>query len=146
MDAREYFENVRDAAKCIKSIGERKDEMMEAMGPRGMTYDAHGQGMSDPMRRVDDLVDWERQQIEELGECRRQIEDAWQIVAGIEETFKDDAAQVVTRYSLWCEGWEQIAQEMGHKASECRLLFETTMDWCDYVGLARLREAGRAAP
>lgn len=145
MDAREYFETVRDAARRIDAIGRRKDELLANVGPRGMSFDAHGHGIGDPMARVDDLVDWETRQVAELGECRRAVGDGWAVVAGIEERLGDDAAQVVTRRALWCEGWQRIAREMGHGQDECRLLYDTTMDWCDYLGIARLREIGSSS-
>ena len=61
MDAREYFESVRDAARGMARCLARMEAMRSREGLRGGTLTARGGGCGDPMAATDARVDAERE-------------------------------------------------------------------------------------
>lgn len=112
------------------------------MGGRGTESIARGTVL-DPMRQVDEALDYEGEYEQVTADYEREILDASQVVDGIRRESTDEAADVVGMHYLDRAGWPEIAREMGHTETECQALLEITLDWADSVGVARLREIGR---
>lgn len=151
----EVLSEAREAALEIRRIEIETSERMDACGIGARSYEAHGPLGStlDPMRKVDELVDWQAAQIA-TRDLERPIIEAAQIVAGIDACGDTLAVEVVTRYYLQGESWHRIVADVApryehfdgmstHDAAEMlhRALTRSLAEW-DSVGIARLKEMG----
>jgi hypothetical protein len=151
----ELLSEAREAALEIRRIEIETSDRMDACGIGARSYEAHGPLGStlDPMRKVDELVDWQAEQIA-TRDLERPIAEAAQIVAGIDACGDTLAVEVVTRYYLQGESWHRIVADVApryehfdgmstHDAAEMlhRALTRSLAEW-DSVGIARLREMG----
>jgi len=144
MKAIEMFESARLAATEIKRIEARTQEMLDRIGVQGHGYEhINITGVLDPMRKVDDLLDWESRAKEELSECEREIAIGWQIVAGIDALGFGTHARVLSGYYLEARSWESVSKETGLTPDECRGFAKTACDVCDAMGIAKVKEMGR---
>ena len=108
LTVREVLEAARDAAIAIRRIEEEAEVRREAIGVQGHTYGIHSKnGILDPMRKVDELLDYQREQVDAL-DLRQPIDDAWEIVAGMEKVSDGLSVELVTRYYLQGESWREI--------------------------------------
>lgn len=147
MTSREYFSSAMEASRELDRLTEDIDQRNHAMmfhGRSGQTL-SHGV-ILDPMRNVDEALDANAEDEVAVSECEREIEDAWYVVGGISELGADEAANVICCHYLWLMSWPEIASSLGHTETECQALMEMALDWCDGVGIARLRDEGRKSP
>lgn len=152
----EMLSQARDAALEIRRIERETDERIGSIGVGARSYEAHGAmgSVLDPMRKVDELIDWQSGQIDSDG-LVGQIEDAEEIVSGIRASGDGMAAEIATRYFVNAEPMEQIAAdlkwiakstaEMDDAAAAALMLKALGKLLCywDGVGIARLREIGK---
>lgn len=145
MTALEFFASARDAALQIKSLEERAQIMRERVGVQGHGYDAHGKsGVLDPMRKVDDLVDWEATFDEQVAECNKVIAEGWEIVGGIDALGGHEMAQVLGRHYLMAEDVAEIAKQRHCTMEIVVAAISAGLDMVDKIGIARLKDEGRA--
>lgn len=143
MTSREYFASAMEAAQLKRDLEERVEQRSHAMTFHGRSGQTLGHGVIlDPMRNVDEALDANAEDERAISCCEGELSDAWDVVGGIAELSSDEAAQVVCRHYLWLDEWDEIARSLGHTETECQALLEITLDWCDEIGLARLREIG----
>lgn len=152
----EMLSQARDAALEIRRIEMEADERIGSMGVGARSYEAHGAlgSVLDPMRKVDELIDWQSGQIDSAG-LVGQVEDAAEIVSGIRASGDEMAAEVATRYFVNAEPMEEIAADLKGSAKSTAkmddataarvmmLALEKSLRCWDGVGLARLREIGQ---
>ena len=152
----EMLSQARDAALEIRRIEMETDERIGSIGVGAHSYEAHGAlgSVLDPMRKVDELIDWQSGQIDSAG-LVGQIDDASEIVSGIRASGDEMAAEIVTRYFVNAEPMEEIAAdlkggakstaEMDDAAAAALMLkaLEKLLCYWDGVGIARLREIGQ---
>lgn len=157
---RELLEAARGAAIEIRRIEEQVELRRQRIGVQGHGYDVHGKsGILDPMRKIDELIDYQHSVFIERSDFTRTIEEAWRVMRGI-ATFADDlSVEIATRYYLQAEDWLEIVDANGdHPISErveflqgCDVdkqlsLLRRAMDvriaeW-EQVGIAKLKELG----
>ena len=152
----EMLSQARDAALEIRRIEMETDERIGSIGVGARTYEAHGAmgSVLDPMRKVDELIDWQSGQMDSAG-LVGQIEDATEIVSGIRASGDEMAAEIATRYFVNAEPMEESASdlkgsakstaEMDDAAAAALMLkaLEKLLCYWDGVGIARLREIGQ---
>ena len=144
MTARELFESALDAARQIARLEERLQIMRERIGVQGHGYEAHGKsGTLDPMRKVDDLVDWQAECELGLAECRKSLDEAYEVVAGIEAGGGHEMAEVLTRRYLMAEDVAHIAKSLGRSREWVVAAAESALALVDKGGIARLKDEGR---
>lgn len=151
----EMLSQARDAALEIRRIEMETDERIGSIGVGARSYEAHGAlgSVLDPMRKVDELIDWQSGQIDSAG-LVGQIEDASEIVSGIRASGDGMAAEIALRYFVRAEPMTKIAAdvkgrsdataEMDDAAAAALMLraLEKSLCYWDEIGIARLREIG----
>lgn len=115
------------------------------LGPHGRSQQIAAGTYVDPMRQVDELLDYEARAKRQIVESNRQIADAWRVVGLIESLGGDDAAQIVTHRYLMAEDWREIAGALGRQIEECRSLDARVTEWMDEVGVGWLIAHSREA-
>lgn len=144
MTSREIFEQAREAALRIRDIGVRAEIMQERIGIRGRSSDAVMATALDPMRKVDDLIDWELEEYRTaVASSREAIADADALVAGTVALGFADAARTLRLYYI--EAWtlSDVARAVGHQPLVVSMMLETATRWIDETGIAKVKEAGR---
>ena len=155
MTVREVLDAAREAALEIRRIEDEAEIRREAVGPQGHSYDPHPKsGILDPMRHVDDLIEWEMAQIN-VAELQEPIAEAADIVRGIDRLGDHGATEIVTRYYLQGESWHEIVSAMeSHtdylkglpRKTQIKCLKEAigpSIDLWESIGIAKLKEMGR---
>ena len=156
MTIREMLSQARDAALEIRRIEMEADERIGSIGVGARSFEAHGAlgSVLDPMRKVDELLDWQAGQIDSAG-LVGQIEDAAEIVSGIRASGDEMAAEIALRYFVRAEPMTEIAADLKGRsdataemddAEAADLMLMALEKWLccwDGVGVARLREIGR---
>lgn len=158
LTVREVLVAAREAALEIRKIEEQAEIRRELIGPQGHGYEAHPKtGILDPMRHVDDLISWEQSQTN-MAELRKPIEEAEEIVDGIDRLGDTLATEIVSRYYLKAESWNDIAHAMepmmGHRenfsTSDIIRCLKEALDliireW-ESIGIANLKELAHEKP
>ena len=156
MTIREMLSQARDAALEIRRIEMEADERIGSIGVGARSFEAHGAlgSVLDPMRKVDELLDWQAGQIDSAG-LVGQIEDAAEIVSGIRASGDEMAAEIALRYFVRAEPMTEIAADLKGRsdataemddAEAASVMLRALEKWLccwDGVGVARLREIGR---
>ncbi len=137
------FVRSREAALRIRSIEAEKRELMERIGVQGHTYGSHAKnGILDPMRKVDDLIDGTADMDAEIAECMKDVDEAWDLIRGIYALCPyDDAGLLVTRRYVKAETLADISAETMYPKSIVSEALDQILAWCDEVGIARLKSA-----
>lgn len=144
MTSREIFEQAREAALRIRDIGVRAEIMQERIGIHGRSSDAVMATALDPMRKVDDLIDWELEEYRTaVASSREAIADADALVAGTVALGFVDAARTLRLYYI--EAWtlNDVARAVGHQLLVVSMMLESATRWIDETGIAKVKEAGR---
>ena len=158
----EVFEAARDAARRMRSIEEESAIRRERVGVQGHGYEVHAKsGILDPMRKVDDLLDWQEDQESTLG-LEALIDEAWDVLCGIATLGDDFAVELVTRHYLQCESWASIAYGVdgarpmyervealkgvprNKHAEYLRKAFRAVLPEWERIGIAKLKQMGRS--
>lgn len=144
MTAREVFEQAREAQQRIASIEERSIVMHERIGIRGRTMGSmHGTSL-DPMRKVDDLIDWESEEYDAVMDSSGQaIRDAKLLVEGLSRTWDPEVARLLECYYVHAWDRRDVCGECGYPWEVISEAFSMAFAHCDEVGMARLKEAGQ---
>lgn len=154
MTVREVLDAAREAALEIRRIEEEAELRRESVGPQGHGYEAHPKtGILDPMRHVDDLIEWELAQVN-VAELQEPIAEAAEIVAGIDKIGDHNVTETVTRYYLQGESWHEVVVAMEDRANLSGLPRKTqikclkealkpSMELWESIGIAKLKEMGR---
>lgn len=162
MTVTELLDSARDAATKIRRM-EYEDELMTArVGPQGYSMGIHSKGaVLDPMRKVDDLIDWQSRK-RDLDWLQEPIDEAWDVVKGIRKLTDDFTVEIVTRYYLQAETWPEIVdgderagikpmservsgyEDMSRTAqiSSLRSALESSLRFWNRIGIARLKRMG----
>jgi len=157
LTVREILDAARDAALQIRRIEEELELKQQAIGPQGYSVGPHSKnGILDPMRKVDEMLDAQHE-LADVAELQEPLDEAWDVVRGIEKIADSLTVELVIRYYLHAESWSVIARDLsdnrhveslvGITRSEQIVLLSKTMDvaisqW-EQTGIAHLREMGR---
>ena len=161
MTIKEVLDSAREAALEIRRMEEESELRRQQIGVQGHSYGAHSKnGIRDPMRKVIELIDWEKERIASL-RLNDAIEEGYEIVAGLEKVTDPATVEVLTRYYLQGESWmdivsgkngvgpisERIDLLVGHKYDTQVKILSSSIDgtiqsW-ESIGIAHLKEMGR---
>lgn len=155
MTVREVFVAAREAAIEIRKIEEQAQAKRDAIGVQGHGYETHAKtGILDPSRKILELIEWEESQVNS-DELREPIDEAYELLTGIQAIADDLSVEITSRYYLQAEPWAEIARSLEHRVESLKgmprskqvsLLSKTldvAMDQWERVGIAHLREMGR---
>ena len=143
MDAREYFESVRDAARGMARCLARMEAMRSREGLRGGTLTARGGGCGDPMAATDARVDAEREAERETAQLSSALADGRAVCRGVRAAHPGlrwgDALEL--RY---CDDLSvgEVAAALGVSQRTAHRDVLAALDYVDAVGVAAAR-AGR---
>lgn len=143
--AREVFIAAREAAIRLRELDVRSDEMRMRIGLQGHGYgeSTHG-SMLDPMRKVDDLLDWEADESRAIRQSSSQaIGEAEQLLRGMEALGASEAAETLRLRFVKARSASQVAAMLGQPEALVVRMCDEAIDWCESVGIAKLKEAGR---
>lgn len=155
VSVRDVLELAREAAIEIRRYEDELQLKLEAIGPQGYSMGPHSKnGILDPMRKVDDLIDAQAS-VPDRSELQRSIDEGYEIMAGIERVSDPVSVEVATRYYLQGESWRDVARSLegrsealsGRSRNEQVTLLQRAMDsmlsFWDEIGIAHLKEMGR---
>ena len=155
LSVRDVLELAREAAMEIRRSEEDMQLRLEAIGPQGYSIGPHSKnGILDPMRKVDDLIDAQSAGVD-LSRLQEPIDEAYEVMSGIERVADSLSVEVATRYVLQAESWRELARSLEDRVDtlagrtrdeQVELLRRATdaviADW-EKLGVARLKEMGR---
>lgn len=155
LTVREVFQAAREAAIEIRMIEEQAQAKRDAIGVQGHGYETHSKsGILDPSRKILELIEWEESQVNS-DELREPINDAYELLRGIDRIADKLCVEITTRYYLRAESWQEIARSLEARVEslaglsrmrQVSLLSKTmdaAMDQWELVGIAHLKEMGR---
>lgn len=155
MTVREVFLAAREAAIEIRKIEEQAQVKRDAIGVQGHGYETHSKsGILDPSRKILDLIEWEESQVNS-DELQSPIDDAYELLAGIQTVADDLSVEITSRYYLQAESWNEIARSLetrveslaglgrGKQVSLLAKTMDAAMEQWERIGIAHLREMGR---
>ncbi len=143
MTPSDVFVRSREAALRIRAIEAEKRELADRIGVQGHTYGSHSKnGILDPMRKVDELIDSTVELDAEIAECAKDVDEAWELIRGIYALCPyDDAGLLVTRRYVRAETIADISAETSYPKDIVDKALAQVLAWCDHVGIARLKSA-----
>lgn len=155
LTVREVFLAAREAAIEIRKIEEQAQVKRDAIGVQGHGYETHSKsGILDPSRKILDLIEWEESQVNS-DELQSPIDDAYELLAGIQTVADDLSVEITSRYYLQAESWNEIARSLeprveslaglgrGKQVSLLSKTMDAAMEQWERIGIAHLREMGR---
>lgn len=144
MRARDIFVEAREARRRIDDLEERSLIMHERIGMQGRAMETVYTQTLDPMRKVDDLIDWELEEYDAImAASASAIEDAEDLLRGMRVMGYADAAAALRMYYVDAMGIQDVCRRVGHGQDVVRLMLETALSFIDEQGIARVKEAGR---
>ena len=144
MRARDVFNEAREAKARIDDLQERLVLMHERIGMQGRALEScFGQSL-DPMRKVDDLLDWEMEEYDSImAASRAAIEDATELVWGLARMGYQDAADALRMYYIEGMDLPYVSDRQGYRADVVQMMLDTALSFIDEQGMAKVKEAGR---
>lgn len=155
LTVREVFQAAREAAIEIRKVEEQAQVKRDAIGVQGHGYETHSKsGILDPSRKILELIEWEETQVNS-DDLREPIDDAYELLKGIQTIADDLSVEITSRYYLQAESWQEIARSLEprveslaglNRSRQVSLLSKTmdaAMDQWERIGIAHLREMGR---
>lgn len=144
MRARDVFEEAREARARIDDLQERFVLMHERIGMQGRALEScFGQSL-DPMRKVDDLLDWEMEEYDSImAASRAALEDANELVVGLAGMGYRDAAEALSLYYIDGLDLSVVSKRQGYRTDVVQMMLDTALAFIDGQGMAKIKEAGR---
>lgn len=144
MRARDIFNEAREARIRIDDLQERSLVMRERIGMRGRSVESVFTQVLDPMRKVDDLIDWESEEYHAImAASMAAIEDAEDLARGLAGMGYADAARALRLYYVNAMDLSEVCGKVGHGTELVKLMLDTALRFIDENGIARVKEAGR---
>lgn len=143
MTARDVFEQARDAALALMEHERRLEYMRDRIGVQGRALEASFSQGLDPMRKVDDLLDWEIEEEGALASSYAAIAEAEDVIRGIRSLGGKDMADTLSLVYIEALDLHTASLRLGQNVDLVRLMCLEAFEWIDSYGLAKLKEAGR---
>lgn len=138
MTSREYFCAARDAMERLATYDQRIEAKRELAVMRARRDGPSGRGgVTDPTKRIDDLVDMERDFERERMEDRRTVVDASSVLESYYRIDQLGSVILRARYLRLCP-WQKIAEETGLSYDKVREAESVAHDRIDSEGIAAI--------
>lgn len=143
MRARDVFDGAREARMRIDALEERSMVMHERIGIQGRGMGSFASGVLDPMRKVDDLLDWEIEEYDAvMSSCRSALDEADALLRGLRAMGYDDAATALRLYYVDAMGLMDVCDRVDHGPELVQMMLDTALSYIDETGIAKVKEAG----
>lgn len=140
MNAREFFVAARDAVQRIVEFERRLEAKRELSVMRARSDGPRGKGgVTDPSRRIDDLMEFEAESERERRQDTRLVLDASGVLNGYAAIDPNGAAVLRMGY-LQLMPWRDIAETTGTEYDAVRSIESVAFDRIDSEGLAAMRD------
>lgn len=144
MRARDVFNEAREARIRIDELQERSLLMHERIGIQARAMQSVASSTSDPMRKVDDLIDWEIDEYDAIMTASRAaLDEADVLVRGMRAMGYADAATALRLYYINAMSVAKVSERVGHTDELVRMMLDAALSFIDEVGIANVKEAGR---
>lgn len=144
MRARDVFNEAREARIRIDELQERSLLMHERIGIQARAMQSVASSTSDPMRKVDDLIDWEIDEYDAIMTASRAaLDEADVLVRGMRAMGYADAATALRLYYINAMSVAKVSERVGHTDELVRMMLDAALSFIDEVGIAKVKEAGR---
>lgn len=144
MRARDIFSEAREARMRIDALEERAMLMHERIGLQGRAMESVFTQTLDPMRKVDDLIDWEMEEYDAIMVASKAaIEDAEWLLRGLSKMGYKDASTALRLYYVDAMDLSEVCVRVGHGQEVVQLMLDTALSFIDEQGIAKVKEAGR---
>lgn len=141
-DAREWLDSVREAVRLLEVEREtqrlRREKCLTISDP--LAHDGPRTGASDPMGRVDELVDDEAGYAERIEQLEGEVADCRAVVAGLHKAGMDDEAYAVDFHVLHRLSWADAAESVSQSVATIRRRYDVACDLMQTVGLSRAKD------
>lgn len=150
MLAREYFEQVRNAAKELENARRTMEMLRNREGLKAQRYSSvgHSTTLSEPMAATDSRIDFELEiQRGRFEEATVVVDDAMRLLFGGDGNGGLSAlagyryAEVLMHYYCRAESWHQVSEILGKSRTSCKHLRNEALDLVDDFGFAHLKES-----
>lgn len=136
----------RDAALRVRSIEDEVVELRDRIGVQGHTYGIHSKnGILDPMRKVDDMIDQSADLRKERAECHAQMLCGQLMIDGARECLSETSEYVMRQYYVRGRSVPEISRAIGRREQLCLAIIGAGTDACDSQGCARLKARAMGA-
>lgn len=144
MRARDVFNEAREARIRIDELQERSLMMHERIGIQARAMQPVAASTSDPMRKVDDLIDWEIDEYDAImAASMAALDEADALVRGMRAMGYADAATALRLYYINAMSVDKVSERVGHTDELVRMMLDAALSFIDEVGIAKVKEAGR---
>lgn len=118
--------------------------MRERIGMQGRAMESVFTQTLDPMRKVDDLIDWEVEEYDAImAASQAAIEDAEWLLRGLAKMGYQDAATALRLYYVDAMDLSKVCERVGHGQKVVQMMLDTSLSFIDEQGIAKVKEAGR---
>lgn len=138
MSAREFFCAVRDAAQRIHDAPLKVEQLEEEAVMKSRREGVRGKGgVTDPSRRVDELIDYENRLAKEQREDRLLVTRGQAVIDNLRKIDPVGADVIFTRY-LNSQPWSVVAFTVGLTIEHARQRESIAFDRIDSEGIAAM--------
>lgn len=117
--------------------------MRERIGVQGRALEStFSQGL-DPMRKVDDLIDWEISEETALASSYAAIAEAEEILAGVVAMGGTDVERTLRLVYMDGLSYTDAGKLLAQEATVVKLMVDESLEWIDSVGIVNFKEAAR---
>lgn len=147
MDAKEYFEGIRQEVAGIEHSREMLARLKAREGAKAQSYTAGGGGgYSDPMDAINSRIDFEARLERRISDGQAELDEACALLYGV-DNHGGLAKLKGTRYAdalcmayLQAMSWDEVADVMRCSKRWCIELCNTAFRYIDDVGFAYIKE------
>lgn len=143
MKAQEVFEQALEATILVREHENRLQVMRDRIGVQGRALESSFSQNLDPMRKVDDLLEWEISEEAAMSSSYAAIEDARDLIRGLYALGGSDNVRTLQLVYLDAMDLKDAARRLGQSAEVVRLMCSEMCSWIDSMGISKVKEAGR---
>lgn len=147
MDAKEYFERIRDEVASIEHAKEMLARLKAREGAKAQSYSTGGGGGgSDPMDAINGRIDFEGRLERRIADIQAEVDEACVLLygadnrGGLAKLKGNRYADALCMAYLQAMQWDEIADVMQCSRQWCRELCNTGFRYIDEVGFAALKD------
>lgn len=130
--ARDAVQFLRDAPAKLEAKRQLCEMRARSDGPRGKG------GVTDPTKRIDDLIQCEQSLEEDIKSAEQRASDAFALLQGLAQIDATGAKVLLCRFLLSMQ-WRDVAAQIGVDVDGCREIASVAFDIIDSNGEAAIR-------